>query len=111
MAKKLAHKYSFDASARQVRIEGNISHDRLLLITNVTDNVNIYNFADPTLAISNIEYDADTEETVVTLAYDTNQMSIRTLFRFSMKRTMLPLNHLKHMLTQFLSSAFQLQKT
>ena len=75
MAKKLAHKYSFDASARQVRIEGNISHDRLLLITNVTDNVNIYNFADPTLAISNIEYDADTEETVVTLAYDTNQMS------------------------------------
>jgi hypothetical protein len=75
MAKKLAHKYTFDASARQVRIEGNISHDRLLLITNVTDNINIYNFADPTLAISNIEYDAVEEETVVTLAYDTNQMS------------------------------------
>ena len=75
MAKKLAHNYSFDASERQVRIDGNISHDRLLLITNITDNVNIYNFADPTLKATAIEYDEVTEETVVTLAHDTNQMS------------------------------------
>ena len=75
MAKHLAHNYSFDASERQVRIAGNISHDRLLLITNITDNVNIYNFADPTLKATGISYDSATEETVVTLEHDTNQMS------------------------------------
>ena len=75
MAKKLAQKYSFNASERTIRVEGNISHDRLLLITNITDNVVIYNFADSTLKATSLTYDSVAEETVIVLEYDTNLMS------------------------------------
>ena len=41
--------YIFDASARQVVIPGGITREKLVLITNVTDNKVIYNFSDPEL--------------------------------------------------------------
>jgi hypothetical protein len=75
MAKALVHYYSFDPSTNTVRIENNVAKERLLIITNVTDNTIIYNFADSTLGASSVSYDEDTEETVIVLEYDCNQMS------------------------------------
>jgi hypothetical protein len=51
MAKSLITAYTFDASEKKVTFTGinPISLASILLITNVTDNIIIYNFADPTL--------------------------------------------------------------
>jgi hypothetical protein len=75
MAKRLAHKYTFSPSTDQVIVEGNINRRRLLLITNVTDNVLIYNFAEPTLGASSVTFDSTTEETTITLVKDCSGMS------------------------------------
>lgn len=60
--------YTFNASARTITFAGAITLDQLLLITNVTDNVIIYNFADPTLGGSLVG-------DVLTLVYNTTSMS------------------------------------
>jgi hypothetical protein len=63
--------YTFDASAKQVVItldEGSPSLDALLVITNVTDNVIIYNFANPLLG-------GTLSGNTFTLTYDTTTMS------------------------------------
>jgi hypothetical protein len=75
MAKKLLHRYTFDPANQTVIIEGNIHRRRLLLITNVTDNIPIYSFADQNAAASSITYDNDTQKTTVVLDYDTTGMS------------------------------------
>ena len=70
--------YIFDASARQVIIPGGIPREKLVLITNVTDNKVIYNFSDPELTASNYQIATDIRNittTRVTLAYDTTSMS------------------------------------
>ena len=63
-------KYDFDASAETVTFSdyNSIDLDRVLLITNVTDNIIIYNFADSDKggAVAN---------NVLTLDYDTTSMS------------------------------------
>ena len=76
MARKMiVGRYTFDASARTVTIPDNIPLERFFLITNVTDNVQIFNFASPTLGATGIGYDIDDETTTITLAYDTTSMS------------------------------------
>ncbi len=75
MAKKLVYEYIFDASARTIKIYDNISVKKLLLITNVTDNIILYNFADETKGASSVVYDSATEHTVITLDFDTTSMS------------------------------------
>lgn len=62
--------YIFDASEQTVRITGldNLTLDQILLITNVNDNVVIYNFAKNTLGGS-------IDNNVITLAHDTTAMS------------------------------------
>src|SRR6056300_347293 len=73
MSKRLVRSYSFDPANRKVTIRGNrVQHD-FLLITNVTDNIIIFNFADPLKGITAIENAND--QTTVTLAYDTTAMS------------------------------------
>ena len=61
--------YSFDASEKKVTFldYAAIEHAGILLIVNVTDNVIIYNFADPTLG-------GTVATNVVTLTYDTTSM-------------------------------------
>lgn len=62
--------YTFDASAKTVTItldEGSPSLEALLLITNVTDNVIIYNFANPLLG-------GTLSGNTFTLTYDTTLM-------------------------------------
>jgi len=68
--KVLFENYSFNAASKQITFNTTsvIGLEDLLLITNVTDNVIIYNFADPTKGgtISN---------NVLTLTYNTTGMS------------------------------------
>jgi hypothetical protein len=63
-------KYIFDASAKTVRFleYDNIELERVLLITNVTDNIIIYNFADAAKGGS-------VATNVLTLEYDTTSMA------------------------------------
>jgi hypothetical protein len=74
MAKKLVYNYTFDASAQTVKISGLYTLRTLLLITNVTDNIIIFNFASPT-AGGSVSYDSANDETTITLDYDTTSMS------------------------------------
>ena len=68
--KILVQNYSFDASAKQVTFTdyNPIVIERVLLITNITDNVIIYNFADPLKG-------GTAATNVLTLTYDTATMS------------------------------------
>jgi hypothetical protein len=68
--KVLFQDYTFNASAKTITFNttDTVRLENVLLITNVTDNIIIYNFADPTLGgtISN---------NVLTLTYNTTTMS------------------------------------
>jgi hypothetical protein len=80
MARKsiLNNYYIFDPANRRVVIPGGITREKLVLITNVTDNKVIYNFSDPELTATNYEIRTDIRNvttTRVTLAYDTTSMS------------------------------------
>ena len=68
--KTLVTNYTFSASARQVTLTNYpfLKLDQILLITNVTDNVIIYNFADPTAG-------GTLAGNVLTLLYNTTSMS------------------------------------
>ena len=74
MARSLVYNYTFSPSTRQVTIPGNIIKDRLLIITNTTAGIVIYNFADPGLGSTSVQYSSSTENTTVTLEYDTTSM-------------------------------------
>ena len=74
MAKKLVYNYIFDASAGTIKVKGNWALRTLILITNVTDNIIIYNFADAT-AGGTVSYNASSNETTITLVYNTASMS------------------------------------
>ena len=68
--KKLISNYSFNAAARTVTLNdySTVDLEGILLITNVTDNIIIYNFADPTRG-------GGISSNVITLVYDTTSMS------------------------------------
>ena len=74
MAKKLIYNYTFDASARTIVIDGNFKLRKLQLITNVTDGVIVYNFADPNKG-GTVSYNSTNDETTITLEHDTTSMS------------------------------------
>jgi hypothetical protein len=68
--KRLISGYQFNAAAHTITFVGmsDLSLDGMLLITNVTDNLMIFNFANPTLTGS-------VQGNVLTLAYNTSGMS------------------------------------
>ena len=77
MAKKLAYTYRFEpgaAGAGKLYISGHYPLKTLLLVTNVTDNQQIFNFADSDFGATT-SYNATTDETTITLTYDTSSMS------------------------------------
>ena len=75
MAKKqYTGNITFDASAKSIVFDGNIQRDKFLLITNVTDNVIIYNFADSELKFTSHSYSSTTDKTTVVLHTDTTAM-------------------------------------
>lgn len=76
MAKKLVYSYIFNPGASDVgtiEIEGNYPLKTLLVITNTTDNIIIYNFAASGLGGSS-SYNELTDITTITLEYDTSSM-------------------------------------
>jgi len=75
MAKRLEYHYTFSPSTNQVIINGNVTRSKLLLITNVTDNIPIYSFADTNLRAASVSYDSDTELTTINLNYNCSSMS------------------------------------
>lgn len=68
--KILVKNYTFNPATRQITITNLISLDleQILLITNTTDNIIIYNFAEPTLG-------ATVSNNIITLMYNTTSMS------------------------------------
>ena len=77
MAKKLVYNYTFTpggAGAGTIEMDGKWLERSLLLITNVTDNVIIYNFAGNGLG-GTTSYNSTTHKTVLTLDYSTSTMS------------------------------------
>ncbi len=87
MAKKLVTEYTFvpydptTLTGGTVTIKDNIAGNRILLITNITDNEILYNFSDPTKGFNppsatetGCDFNKAAEETVITLAADTSTM-------------------------------------
>ena len=74
MAKKLIYNYTFDASAQTIVIKGLYKLRTLQLITNVTDQTIIFNFADTNKG-GTTSYNSTTDETTITLEYNTTTMS------------------------------------
>lgn len=70
MAKNLVRNYTFSASAKTVAFSGYYTLNQLLLITNATRNIIIYNFADATLGATR-SYNSTTDITTFTLTYNT----------------------------------------
>jgi len=70
MAKKLVRNYTFVAASRTITIDGNYNLSSLLLITNVTRNVIIYNFANASLGAT-ASYNSATDRTTFTLVFNT----------------------------------------
>lgn len=70
MAKNLITSYTFDASAKTVAFDDytSVSLDGVLLVTNVTDGIGIFQFNSPTLG-------GTVATNVLTLDYDTTTMS------------------------------------
>jgi hypothetical protein len=76
MAKKQIIDYSFDPSRKTVTLKSNVLRERLLLITNVTTNTLLYNFAEPSLGLAGDPvYNELTNETDFVLIKDTSTMS------------------------------------
>ena len=70
MAKNLVRNYTFNAAAKTVAFSGHYTLNQLLLITNATRNIIIYNFADATLGATR-SYSSTTDITTFTLTYNT----------------------------------------
>ena len=71
MAKKLLiGQYTFDASEKTVKVTGNISIERFLVITNVTRNEIIYSFSSASKGGS-ASYNDTEDKTTLSLVYDT----------------------------------------
>ena len=77
MAKKQIFNYTFtpgNAGAGTVKVSTRIPLKRLLVITNVTDGIIIYNFADSNKGATQ-SYSTANDETTFTLEHDTSSMS------------------------------------
>ena len=74
MARKLIYNYTFTPSTNTIVLSGYVSPKRLLLITNLTSNTPIYNFAVPTLGTTSVNYNSATDKTTIVLVYNCSSM-------------------------------------
>lgn len=70
MAKSLVFKYRFNPGSDSITVDGNISPKRVLLITNTTDNIILFNFADTSKKILSSNFNPSANETTFVLQYD-----------------------------------------
>ena len=75
MAKRLIFDYTFDPANDKITVDGNVATRRLLLITNVTRNIVLFNFADTTKKVLSRTYDNTYETTSFVMQYDCAAMS------------------------------------
>ena len=75
MAKSLVFDYTFSPSTDTITVDGNVALKRLLLITNVTRNIILYNFADGARGVASWSFNPATSSTSFTLEYDCGAMS------------------------------------
>jgi len=76
MAKKIfTGRYEFNPVDGIITVPGDISPDRLLIITNTETNEIIYNFAESSKGYSSANYNFDDDKTSIVLSYDTTSMS------------------------------------
>ena len=75
MAKRLVYNYTFTPSTSTIVVDEFYSRKNLLLITNVTSGIIIYNFADPSLGASSVTYNSSTSKTTIVLEYNCSAMS------------------------------------
>ena len=75
MAKSLVFDYTFSPSTDSITVDGNVALKRVLLITNVTRNIILYNFADGNKGVSSWSYNPATDSTTFTFEYDCAAMS------------------------------------
>ncbi|QDP62416.1 MAG: hypothetical protein GOVbin3393_24 [Prokaryotic dsDNA virus sp.] len=76
MAKKIIHRYVFDAANRTVLINEIIAQKRLLTITNTTANEILYAFPDTVRGASSYNIDTTAKTTTITLDIDTTAMGV-----------------------------------
>ncbi len=67
--------YTFNTVAQTIAVRGYYPLEKLALITNVTDNLVMYNFADSTFAGTTAVFNSNTNTTTITLNYNTSSMS------------------------------------
>lgn len=67
--------YTFNTVAQTLVVRGYYPLEKLALITNVTDNLVMYNFADSTFAGTTAVFNSNTNATTITLNYNTASMS------------------------------------
>ena len=72
--KILAKNYTFSPSLNKVVLDGNISANQLLLITNISLNVSIYVFNNAGLGLKSLNYDSTVDQTTFELNYDCSEM-------------------------------------
>ena len=75
MSKKLLHNYTFDASAKTIVLDGIVGQERLLMISNIEDNIIIYLFNQAAFGLTSYSINTDTEKTTLVLAHDTTAMA------------------------------------
>lgn len=75
MAKRLVHNYTFIPAEQKIVLDGMHNLERMLLITNVTDNQTMFTFNDLANGISSHSLDTVNETTTITLDFDTTSMS------------------------------------
>lgn len=76
MGKKLhSGRYTFNSTNSEVTLTGNINPERLLLITNITDNLIVYNFAEVGKGYVGKFYDTELNKTIIQLEFDCSSMS------------------------------------
>jgi len=75
MKKLYSGTYAFSPDQQSLTIDGVFTRDKLLLITNITTNEIIYNFADSSRGITDLFINSDDETTNILLSFDTTSMS------------------------------------
>lgn len=75
MAKTLVFNYTFTPGSDSITVDGNVSPKRVLLITNVTRNIIMFNFADAAKKILSATYNTATDATTFLLQYDCAAMN------------------------------------
>jgi len=90
MAKSLIFDYTFSPTTDTITVEGNVPLKRVLLITNVTRNIILYNFADGNKGVSSWSYNPATDTTSYILEYDCAAMSASDQVQVFIERDTVP---------------------